>query len=56
MTTFLISLVILVGGYCIYGLFAEKVFGIDPSRETPAMTQTDGIDFVPMSTWRATLR
>ena len=55
MTTFLISLVILVGGYCIYGLFAEKVFGIDPSRETPAMTQTDGIDFVPMSTWRVFL-
>ena len=55
MTTFLISLAVLVGGYFLYGLLAEKIFGIDPSRETPAVRRADGVDFVPMPTWRVFL-
>ncbi len=52
MTTFLLSLAILIGGYFVYGLLVEKVFGIDPKRLTPAMSRPDGIDFVPLPTWK----
>lgn len=49
MISFLLSLVALVLGYFSYGVFVEKVFGADPSRRTPAYTQEDGVDFVPLS-------
>ena len=52
MITFIISLIALVLGYLLYGTFVEKVFGIDPKRETPAITKKDGVDFVPMTPWR----
>lgn len=31
-----------------YGKFVEKVFVIDAGRPTPAISQPDGVDFVPM--------
>lgn len=40
---------LLVAGYFIYGTFVDRIFGPDPERATPAMTQSDGIDFVQMS-------
>ncbi|MBB1362814.1 MULTISPECIES: carbon starvation protein A [unclassified Shewanella] len=49
MTWFLLCVGLLIGGYFIYGAFVEKVFGINTQRQTPAFTQTDGVDFVPMS-------
>ena len=52
MTSFLISLAILIGGYFIYGALAEKIFGTDPRRATPAMTRADGVDYIPMPTWK----
>ena len=52
MISFLISLAALILGYLIYGKFVEKVFGIDPSRKTPALTQADGVDYVPMPAWK----
>ncbi len=55
MTTFIISLAILIGGYFIYGKLTERVFGIDASRPTPAVTQADGVDFVAMPTWKVFL-
>lgn len=55
MTSFLIALAVLVGGYVVYGAFAEKVFGIDSSRKTPAMTHPDGVDYVPLPTWKVFL-
>lgn len=55
MTLLLISLLVLVGGYFVYGLLVEKVFGIDASRLTPAMEKNDGIDFLPMPTWKVFL-
>lgn len=55
MTSFLIALAVLIGGYFIYGLIAEKVFGTDPSRKTPAYTNNDGVDYIPMATWRVFL-
>lgn len=55
MTSFLTALILLIGGYLIYGLFTEKVFGIDPHRATPAITKADGVDFVAMPTWKVFL-
>ena len=37
--------------YFVYGRFVEKIFGPD-NRKTPAYTQTDGIDYIPMPTWK----
>ncbi|MDE7406995.1 MAG: carbon starvation protein A, partial [Muribaculaceae bacterium] len=55
MISFIIALIVLVGGYFIYGRVAEKIFGIDPARTTPAYSMTDGVDYVPMPTWKVFL-
>lgn len=52
MFTFIASIIVLVLGYLLYGLFVEKVFGIDKNATTPALSKTDGVDYVPMSGWR----
>lgn len=52
MITFTIALLVLIGGYFVYGKFVEKVFGVDPSRKTPAFTKQDGVDYIPMPTWK----
>lgn len=55
MDAFLISIIVLVGGYFVYGLLIERVLGIDPKRLTPAYALTDGVDYTPMPTWRVFL-
>lgn len=40
-----ISLVVLICGYLFYGRWLAKVWGVDPSRETPAHTLADGNDY-----------
>ena len=55
MITFLCALVILFVAYFTYGKYVEKTFGMDDSRPTPATTQADGVDFVPMSTGKVFL-
>ena len=55
MTSFLIALAVLIGGYFIYGALDEKVFGVDPQRVTPAVLNADGFDFVPMPPWKVFL-
>lgn len=52
MYTFIIALVVLVLGYIIYGRYIARIVGINPNYPTPAMTKADGIDFVPMPTWK----
>lgn len=52
MISFVISILALVAGYFIYGKFVEKAFGIQPERPTPAVSRPDGVDFVPMPTWK----
>ena len=54
MQTFLIGLVILIGGGALYGGFCQKVFGPD-DRQTPAYERQDGVDFVPMPKWKNAL-
>src|SRR6185295_13013482 len=34
-------------GYRFYGRFVARQFALDPSVPTPAVTQNDGVDFVP---------
>ena len=54
MTTFLIGLVILFVGGAIYGKVCEGVMKPD-DRKTPALVKADGVDYVPMKTWRNSL-
>lgn len=52
MITFICSLIALVAGYFIYGSFVQRVFGIEPNRTTPAFTKQDGVDYIPIPTWK----
>jgi len=52
MITFIVALILLVVGFLTYGVLVEKIFGVEPERKTPAVTKTDGVDFVPMAPWR----
>ncbi len=52
MVTFIVALILLIVGFCTYGVLVERIFGVEPSRATPAIAQPDGVDFVPMSAWR----
>ena len=54
MISLLISFAVLLIGYNLYGRFTEKVFSPD-DRPTPAIRKGDGVDFVPMKTWKAFL-
>jgi len=55
MITFSVALILLVLGYLLYGAFVERVFGIQPERETPSYRLKDGVDYIPMPTWRVYL-
>jgi carbon starvation protein len=46
-----ISLFILFLGYSFYGKLAEKLWGADPRRKTPAVEKKDGVDYVPAKNW-----
>lgn len=50
MFTFLGGIALLIIGYFTYGKFVEKVFGVNEERSTPAYTNKDDVDYVPMST------
>ena len=52
MFSFLISIAALIIGYLIYGKVVEKIFGADPARVTPAVSMRDGVDYVPMPSWK----
>ena len=52
MISFSIALVLLLAGYLIYGKVVENVFGSDPTRPTPVKTMADGVDYVPLPSWK----
>lgn len=54
MISLLVSFAVLIVGYLIYGRLAERVFSPD-DRQTPAVAINDGVDCVPMKTWKAFL-
>jgi len=51
MASFLISLAVLIIGYLTYGKIVDKIFGSQPERATPAVTNADGVDYVAMD-WK----
>ena len=51
MITFFLCLALLIVGFFTYGKLVERVFHID-DRQTPALAHPDGVDYVPMKTWR----
>ena len=51
MVSFLICLVLLIGGYFTYGKVIDNTLGPD-DRETPAVRINDGIDYVVMPQWK----
>ncbi|MBQ2172690.1 MAG: carbon starvation protein A [Bacteroidales bacterium] len=52
MISFLISIVALILGYLIYGRIVDRAFGPDPRRKTPAIEMQDGVDYIPLPTWK----
>lgn len=54
MVSLVLSFVVLLAGYCVYGKIIEKIFSPD-DRDTPAVSLNDGVDYVPMKTGKAFL-
>lgn len=52
MITFIICLLILIVAYFTYGKFIENIIKPDANKKTPALTKTDGVDYVPMPAWK----
>ncbi len=54
MISLVFCLLFLLLGYLFYGKLVEKIFG-PGDTPTPAIAHPDGVDIVPMKTWRAWL-
>lgn len=52
MITFIVCLVCLLAGNYYYGKYLERKIGADSERETPLKLLEDGVDYVPMKTWK----
>jgi len=52
MITFISAILALILGYFIYGKFIEHFFGANNKIKTPAVRLGDGVDFIPMPTWK----
>jgi len=51
MLSFILCLILLVGGYFVYGKLVDNTFAPD-DRETPAVRINDGVDYVVMPQWK----
>ena len=54
MKSLILSFCVLIIGYFTYGKLVEKIFSPD-DRKTPAFKMEDGVDYVPLKTWKAFL-
>ena len=52
MITFTLALLLLIGGYFLYGRYIERLFAPDANRQTPAITQADGVDYIRLPNWK----
>lgn len=52
MITFTVALFLLLIGYFTYGRMVDRIFRPDANRKTPAVTKADGVDFLPLPTWK----
>ena len=55
MYSFLICFIALIASYFIYGKAIEKIAGVDDSIPTPVQRLGDGVDYTPMSRFKALL-
>lgn len=46
----IIAIIVLGGGYILYGRWLAKTWGIDPNAKTPAYELQDGVDYEPADT------
>lgn len=46
----IIAIIVLGGGYLLYGRWLAKTWGIDPNAKTPAYEMQDGVDYEPADT------
>ncbi|MDL2213504.1 carbon starvation protein A [Bacteroides sp. OttesenSCG-928-E20] len=51
MISFTVCLLLLVGGYFIYGKFIERIIRPNDAK-TPALLHPDGVDYIPMPAWK----
>ena len=54
MISLILSLLVLIVGYLVYGKITEKVF-LPDDRITPAYNINDGVDYTPIKTWKSFL-
>lgn len=54
MISFLVALAALIVGYIVYGALVDRVFG-PTDRKTPAVLHNDGVDYIPLPTWKVFL-
>lgn len=52
MYSFVLSIAALIVGYMIYGRVVERIFKPDESRVAPSIRLQDGVDYIPMPTWK----
>ena len=52
MISFSVALAVLIVGYVLYSKVVEKIFGADYKRQTPVQTMADGVDYVPLPSWK----
>lgn len=55
MFSFLGGIIVLLFGYFVYSKVIEKLMDVSSDKETPAYKLQDGVDYVPMSTWKVFL-
>ncbi len=55
MISFTTSLLALLVGYALYGALVSRLFGVRPEAKTPCHTMQDGVDYLPMPTWKVFL-
>lgn len=49
---FILCALALIGGYLFYGRLAERVYGLPPRFVMPCISKADGVDYVPLPTWK----
>ncbi|MCF7874079.1 MAG: carbon starvation protein A [Candidatus Omnitrophica bacterium] len=48
---FFLVLIVLLGGYIVYGRLVSRILGVNHLRKTPAFTKSDGLDYIPAKNW-----
>ena len=55
MIVFLLCSLSLLVGYFTYARFVDRTFGPEPERPPPAISSPDGVDTIPLPTWKVFL-